>query len=206
MLILKKFIIPFESGVVVIKHWKIHNYIQNDRYKETVYKDEKKLLVTDENKVYSPLENAWIQDGYSLDTQDRIGKASIGEASKELDTLTSGDEAPASMDYQSIMDSFNRICTSQPKIKSITEPRKKAIKRAAKTLDGNGEFEALFQKVERSDFLSGRVKKWTCGFDWILKPANLTKILEGNYDEQNGAAAKLDYTDTSRYENTGWED
>ena len=69
MLILKKFIIPFESGVVVIKHWKIHNYIQNDRYKETVYKDEKKLLVTDENKVYSPLENAWIQDGYSLDTQ-----------------------------------------------------------------------------------------------------------------------------------------
>ena len=41
MLIAKKFIIPFDSGVCVIKHWRIHNYIQKDRYKETVYKEEK---------------------------------------------------------------------------------------------------------------------------------------------------------------------
>lgn len=127
------------------------------------------------------------------------------EIEKELDTLTSDDEAPAPMDFQSIMDSFNQICVSQPKIKSITEPRKKAIKKATKTLEGNGGFEALFQKVERSDFLSGRVKKWTCGFDWILKPANLTKILEGNYDNRAGSA-QPDYTDPSRYANTGWEE
>ena len=37
LLIAKKFLIPFESGVVVIKHWRIHNYIQNDRYTETNY-------------------------------------------------------------------------------------------------------------------------------------------------------------------------
>ena len=37
ILVAKKFIIPFESGVVVIKHWKIHNYIQSDRFKETTY-------------------------------------------------------------------------------------------------------------------------------------------------------------------------
>jgi hypothetical protein len=35
VLIAKRFIIPFESGVVVIKHWRIHNYIQKDRYKQT---------------------------------------------------------------------------------------------------------------------------------------------------------------------------
>ena len=128
------------------------------------------------------------------------------EIEKDIDTLTSGDEPPAPMDYQSIMDSFNRICTSQPKIKIITEPRRKAIKRASKTVEANGGFESLFQRVERSDFLSGRVKKWICGFDWILKPANLTKILEGNYDGKNGASTQPDYTDTSRYENTRWED
>ena len=128
------------------------------------------------------------------------------EIETDLDTLTSGDEPPAPMDYQSIMDSFNRICTSQPKIKIITEPRRKAIKRASKTVEANGGFESLFRRVERSDFLSGRVKKWICGFDWILKPANLTKILEGNYDGKNGASAQPDYTDTSRYENTRWED
>ena len=41
LLILKQFIIPFDSGVCVIKDWRIHNYIQSDRYKETLYLDEK---------------------------------------------------------------------------------------------------------------------------------------------------------------------
>ena len=46
LLIVKNFIIPFESGVVVIKHWKIHNYIRNDRYKPTVYVEEKAMLTS----------------------------------------------------------------------------------------------------------------------------------------------------------------
>lgn len=53
VLIGKKFIIPFESGIVVIKHWKIHNYIRSDRLKETVYKNEKKEIIEKENGSYS---------------------------------------------------------------------------------------------------------------------------------------------------------
>ena len=53
LLAIKKFIIPFESGVVVIKHWKIHNYIAKDRYKETKYKEEKATLMLDENNSYT---------------------------------------------------------------------------------------------------------------------------------------------------------
>ena len=53
LLIAKKFLIPFESGVVVIKHWRIHNYIQKDRYKPTVYADEKAQLRLKDNKAYS---------------------------------------------------------------------------------------------------------------------------------------------------------
>ena len=45
LLMYKNFIIPFESGIVVIKHWKLHNYIQKDRYKETVYLEEKNMLI-----------------------------------------------------------------------------------------------------------------------------------------------------------------
>jgi hypothetical protein len=48
----KKFLIPFETGVVVIKHWKIHNYIQNDRRQPTKYPEELRLLELDENKAY----------------------------------------------------------------------------------------------------------------------------------------------------------
>jgi hypothetical protein len=75
-LVRKRFIIPFESGVIVIKHWKIHNYIQTDRYHETKYLEEKSKLILKENGVYTER----IQDGYKLDTEvrDRIGKDSIG--------------------------------------------------------------------------------------------------------------------------------
>ena len=48
----KGFIIPFESGIVVIKHWRIHNYIRKDMYHETKYKAEKSLLEVDENNEY----------------------------------------------------------------------------------------------------------------------------------------------------------
>ena len=84
VLIAKQFIIPFESGVVVIKHWKIHNYIQKDRYKATSYQAEKESLTlkngtyyTDDLPDVSNLDTECIQDVYSLDTQDRLGKDRI---------------------------------------------------------------------------------------------------------------------------------
>lgn len=81
VLITKKFIIPFESGVVVIKHWKIHNYIQKDRYHETKYKDEKSLLKLDENNAYTEC----IQDVYEMDTQVRLGKVRLELGEDRLD-------------------------------------------------------------------------------------------------------------------------
>lgn len=72
VLITKKFIIPFESGIVVIKHWKIHNYIQKDRYKETMYLEEKSMLETKDNKGYTLKKDNSTQDGYIMDTQVRL--------------------------------------------------------------------------------------------------------------------------------------
>lgn len=77
----KSFIIPFESGIVVIKHWKIHNYIQKDRYKPTVYLEEKSMLSEKDNKVYE-LDTECIQNVSGPDTQVSIGKVSIGKDSK----------------------------------------------------------------------------------------------------------------------------
>lgn len=74
LLIAKNFIIPFESGIVVIKHWKIHNYIRNDRYKETVYLDEKAQLDTKGNNAYTVCLPSGIPNGYRLDTQVRLGE------------------------------------------------------------------------------------------------------------------------------------
>ena len=79
LLIAKSFIIVFESGVVVIKHWKIHNYIQSDRYKPTVYAEEKSLLDVKKNKAYTLSNGECIQNGYITDTQDSIGKDRLGK-------------------------------------------------------------------------------------------------------------------------------
>ena len=84
LLILKRFIIPFESGVVVIKHWRIHNYIRQDRYKETVYQEEKAQLTEKENKAYTlsgqPSGN---QLSYQRSTQYRLSKESIEKKESE---------------------------------------------------------------------------------------------------------------------------
>ena len=88
LLIMKKFILPFESGVVVIKHWRMHNYIQNDRFKPTAYQEERHMLTLKENGAYTSLSDddnllsdKCIQNGYMLDTQYSIGKDSIGKDS-----------------------------------------------------------------------------------------------------------------------------
>jgi DnaD/phage-associated family protein len=48
----KQYLIPFDTGVIVVKHWKINNYLRKDRYTETLYKEEKKQLKEDENGAY----------------------------------------------------------------------------------------------------------------------------------------------------------
>ena len=83
LLFVKKFLIPFESGVVVIKHWKIHNYIRKDTYTETKYKEEKSTLELDENSAYRIAETSPSQicdeSVTSPSTQDRIGKERLGK-------------------------------------------------------------------------------------------------------------------------------
>lgn len=83
ILIVKRFILAFDSGIIVVKHWRIHNYIQKDRYNPTTYLEEKKTLILDENKAYTTTaKESCIQDVYSLDTQVRLGKDSKGKYRK----------------------------------------------------------------------------------------------------------------------------
>jgi hypothetical protein len=69
VLIGKGFIIPFESGVVVVRHWKTHNYIQSDRYKRTLYQEEFGIACED--------------NVYKMDTQIRLDKDRLGKIRKE---------------------------------------------------------------------------------------------------------------------------
>lgn len=81
ILIARKFIIPFENGVVVIKHWRIHNYIRKDTYNETPYKEQKAMLEFDENKAYRVKKDDCLLSVDDPLTQDRLGKDRLGKDS-----------------------------------------------------------------------------------------------------------------------------
>ena len=117
ILVAKQFIILFESGVIVVKDWRIHNYIQKDRYNKTQYTDEKSQLIIEENGTYTKC----IQDGYSLDTQVRLGKDRLGKDS--IDNMS--DKSDVSIPYSEIVDYLNE--KTGRKFKSI-EANKKLIR------------------------------------------------------------------------------
>jgi len=191
LLVTKGFIIPFESGIVVMTHWKQNNYIQADRYNKTIYTKEKALLSADSNGDYLLLQPDGNQSADGLDTKC-IQNLSISDTQvrlgKDNNIYTSSLDDGKRFHYRPVVESFNRICVSLPKVKNISDPRKTAIKKAASALEGEFSFEEFFEKVESSDFLTGRSGGFKgCGFDWIMKPANLTKIIEGNYDNRDGS-------------------
>ena len=84
LLIAKSFVILFESGIIVIKHWKMHNYIQSDRYRPTDYGDEKSMLGIKKNKAYTLDESKM----YTKCIQDvSVGKESIGKESIDKNSI-----------------------------------------------------------------------------------------------------------------------
>jgi len=94
LLLAKRFVIQFGDGICVIKHWRIHNYIQSDRYKPTVYQEEKACLGIKNNGSYTlknnsvyELDTECIQDGYGLEAQERLSKVSLVKDSLSKDSL-----------------------------------------------------------------------------------------------------------------------
>ena len=81
LLIAKGFVIPFESGVCVIRDWRVNNYIQRDRYTPSIYTEEKQRLSIAENGRYSYMDTQCIQDVSKSDTQVR---EELGEIRKEI--------------------------------------------------------------------------------------------------------------------------
>lgn len=99
LLIAKQFVIPFESGIIVIKHWKMHNYIQKDRYKPTLYQNEKRMLNI-ENNTYSLIDTECIQNVYKMDTQVRLDKVRL-ELDKDKD-IEENDEENTSLQIKDL--------------------------------------------------------------------------------------------------------
>lgn len=118
------------------------------------------------------------QDSHVTVTQCHATEEDI-EEDKEKDI-----ERDKKIDYNGIMDAYNTICPSFPAIRSLSEARKKAIKARLNTYTVE-DIHEVFRKAEASDFLKGKNdRNWQANFDWIMKDANIAKILDGNYDNR----------------------
>jgi hypothetical protein len=103
LLIAKRFILAFEKGVIVIKHWRMHNLLRKDRYTETQYIEEKDTLLLQKDGSYTekppelPAATTWQPNGNQVATQysvgkDSLGKDSIVEGSVDDDPATATDK------------------------------------------------------------------------------------------------------------------
>lgn len=83
-----------------------------------------------------------------------------------------------------VVEKFNSICISFPKVSKLTDSREKTIKARLKEYSMQ-DIIIVFEKAEKSDFLKGKSGKFKASFDWLMKPANFIKVLEGNYDNRS---------------------
>ena len=141
ILIAKKFIIVFESGVIVIKHWRIHNTLSKMRYKETSYLDEKSQLLIKENNAYS------LDEGKPLDDSRLVemGKRQVRRTVDEQETNLSKDKL--SKDKLS-KDKLSKDKTSKDKLSEDKPSKKKSAK-----ADLNGMIDSFTENEELKDAL-----------------------------------------------------
>jgi len=132
-----------------------------------------------------------IDYGYSMDSLCiKEEEEETKEETKTQEETQQKNDAKPSADYQKIVDLYNSICISYPKLTKLSEARKKAIK-ARLNLYNINDFEKLFTIAEDSKFLKGtNDRNWTATFDWMIKDANMAKVLDGNYKNTDKTQAK----------------
>lgn len=95
------------------------------------------------------------------------------------------------IDYQNIINLYNTICVSLPKVTKISDSRKRAIKARLKSYTEE-DLKKAFELAEESDFLSGRNGTWNASFDWLMNDTNLAKVLDGNYKNNRNDKPKME--------------
>ena len=167
------------DGVITIPNWDKHQSLdayekkkERDRMYQQERRNRQKLLVQKSSEESS--------DSNTTQSSD----VAVSEEDKEEDKDIEGDKR---IDYNSIKDAYNQNCPSLPSVRTLSEARKKSIKARLNQYSVEDLLEA-FRKAESSDFLKGKNdRNWQADFDWIMKDANLAKLLDGKYDNRTQA-------------------
>ena len=168
------------ENVVTIPNWAKHQNLdriesQNKYHKEymQVYRKKQRLIAT----------------GEACEVNSEVNSKSNSKRNVtvlELDKNYIKKNEKENKDYQLIADMYNEVCTSLPSVSTLSEARKKALKARLNSYTVV-DFKKLFKAAEESDFLKGKgTKDWMANFDWLIKDANMAKVLDGNYKNKGG--------------------
>ncbi len=178
------------DNVITIPNWEKHQSLESfemareqTRKRVQKHREKQKQIaqndcnVTVTQDVTLQYENVTQTDKIRLD-KIRLDKIRLEEEIRE-------DISSTKVDYHRILNSFNSICISFPKVQKLSDARKKAIKARLNNGYTYDDFDKLFTLTESSSFLKGNnEKKWQATFDWLIKDANIAKVLDGNYNDK----------------------
>lgn len=146
------------------------------------------------------LDGRWTSAGSEKPAKEEKKKRRIKVSDNNINNINNltednnGAAKAAEASPQDVVDLFNDICVSLPKVKALSDTRRKHIKARLKE-SGPEKIRIAFEKAEASDFLAGRVKEFRASFDWIIGyPDHFQRILEGVYDNR-GKNSALDAAD-----------
>lgn len=194
LLIAKRFVIGFETGVIVIRHWRIHNYVQSDRYSKSELPEAQMVELVD--KVYEPVEmpmsadnncmdTKCIQNVYKMDTQIRIDKIREEENREEIICHVSHDDGTPKPHVE-IIEYLNLKTGS--KFKPSTKPYVQAIQARLKEGYSVDDFKTVINK-KCAEWIGTKMEKY-------LTPKTL--FAPSHFDQYLNANVKPEMNDTER--------
>jgi predicted phage replisome organizer len=162
------------DGVITIPNWGKHQSLdayEKRKERDRIYQAERRAA-----------QRALAEVNKSADSSSNTS-SDIAPLDKDIEEEKELDNKKDSITCQQIVDLYHSICTSFPSVRSLSDARKKAIKARLKkyTLD---DFRQVFENAEASSFLKGADGGWKASFDWLIKEANMLKVLEGNYADK----------------------
>lgn len=210
LLIVKGFLIPREHGVVVVKHWMIHNTIRKDRYSPTLFQDEGRELcikengsyTLDENKAVARLETRWQKTGnpdvalglgsdLDLDIEkillpnkeNKQQQLIVESTAREIQEKPQSKGIPSGI-YIEVQNLYNNICNSLRPVERLTTKRKRCIKVLLDKGYKLDDLKKLFERTMKSEYFSSlKDGQWKPSFDWLIQEENMNAVLEGKYDK-----------------------
>ena len=206
LLIAKRFVLTFEDGVIVIKHWRMHNTLSRDRYAETSYTDEKKMLLLKDNGSYSltggnPIDDTRLIERSGRQTQQRRNKDAtktlsdkgLGidkdidiELDKEKDNnLIVSKDTIRQTDVRRAIEEWNKLqdVGIPPVVRiDMNSQRIKNLKSKLRKLDTFDEYLQAIKNIRESTFLQGdNDRGWIITFKWFVEKDHMDRILGGDF-------------------------